>query len=272
MAAFPGDGESGDPSARARTLGGFLRAHRERMQQGGAGLGPGGPGRRRRTPGLRREEVAHMAGVSLTWYARIEQGRAPAVSAHALGRLADVLRLSRAERAHLFALAERHDPAAGGVSAGALVPDGLRRSVEGFAGPAYVMDGHWTVRACNPAAERLFGSWMREGEGNLMRFVFLSEAARRLIVDWEDRARRLLAEFRLDHGRRMQDGAMLALVGELRAGSDPFRNWWDEQHVMDREGGRRCFVHDADGLVTFDQITLLSVDDHGYKLVLLLPV
>jgi len=240
-------------------LGAFIRAHRERL--------PPTADRRRRTPGLRREEVAHAAGVSAIWYMRIEQGRAAAVSADLLARLAEALRLGRAERAHLFRLAARHDPA---TPATAGLGPILARTVAGFAGPAYVLDGLWRVRAANPAAIRLFGEWMQENDANLLRYVFVSPEARRRIAGWEERARRLLAEFRADFGRRLHDAEMLALVESLRADSRFFRDDWEAQHVLDREGGRRCFFHPEDGPLCFEQLTLVPAHDPGDKLVLLL--
>lgn len=248
------------PSARA--LGAFLRAQRER-------LAPDEGGGRRRTPGLRREEVALRAGMSAIWYMRIEQGKAAAVSAPMLARIADALMLAPAERAHMFALAGRHDPAAGHAAGGDL-PEPLRRCVLEFAGPAYLLDRLWNVALANREAARLFGDWTGAG-GNLLRFVFLEPQARRLIHDWPERARRLLAEFRLDHGRRLQDPAMTELVETLLEESPEFARWWREQHVLDREGGARRFRHPQDGTRDFDQLTLVPAGNTDLKLVLLFP-
>src|SRR3546814_848030 len=207
-----------DAAERSRALGEFLRAQRERIA---VALETGQHQRRRRTSGLRREEVAASAGISPIWCMRIEQGRAASVSSHALARIAEALHLAPAERAHMFALAGRQDPAFESGSA-SLIPASLRQCVDQFAGPAYLMDGHWDVIAANAVAVSLFGNWMAEA-GNMLRFVFLDEAAKRLIDNWPDRAKRLLAEFRLDYGRRFQDSTMTALVRELQGRSEERR-------------------------------------------------
>ena len=246
------------------TLGNFLRAQRERLEPDGTMTKV-----RRRTPGLRREEVAARAGMSAIWYMRIEQGKAEAVSAPTLARIAEALELAPAERAHLFHLAGRSDPVAPPES-GRQVPDALRRCVGTFGGPAYVLDRLWNVAAANDDAIALFGDWIGRGE-NLLRFVFLSDEARGLIDDWPGRAQRLLAEFRLDHGRRSQDADMAALVDTLRTESPECALWWREQQVLDREGGLRRFNHPGRGLLTFDQLTLVPAGNSTLKLVLLFP-
>src|SRR3546814_13876011 len=100
------------------------------------------------------------------------------------------------------------------------------------------MDGHWDVFAANGVAVSLFGNWMAEA-GNMLRFVFLDAAAKRLIDNWPDRAKRLLAEFRLDYGRRFPDSPMPALVRELQGSRQEFSLWWGEHQVREREGGLR---------------------------------
>jgi transcriptional regulator with XRE-family HTH domain len=258
-----------DPdTVRRQRLGAFLRAHRERLSTEASGLPAT---RRRRTAGLRREEVAQLAGISVTWYVRIEQGREVSASAAALDRLARALQLGTAERAHLFALAERRDPlaAAGGGDEARL--DILQRMVAAIDVPAYVLDRRWNVRAWNGPAARLFSAWLGAPEPNLLRYVFLDPAAPGFIVDWPDRARRLVAECRADLARQREDGDAQSLVGELRAGSADFARWWDEQHVLDPEGGSRRFIHPDHGAATYEQINFLPTAAPGFRLVSLLP-
>lgn len=161
-----------DPIPQRRLLGAFVRAHRERIAPAVAGLPPRSG--RRRTPGLRREEAAELAGISATWLTWIEQGRDVAVSPQALARLAETLRLTRAERAYLFELAERRDPAALAAQPVAEAPPALAAAVAAVEAPAYGLDRTWTACAWNPAAGRLFRDWLGGTERNLLRFVFLS--------------------------------------------------------------------------------------------------
>src|ERR1700756_413236 len=126
-----------DPIAPALSLSAFLRALRERQSPAEFGLAAGP---RRRTPGLRREEVAQLCGISPTWYTWIEQGRDVSVSATALSRLGDALRLTPAERHYVFALAGKHDSRGGRIPGDAPVPTALRATVDALALPAYVLD------------------------------------------------------------------------------------------------------------------------------------
>ena len=222
------------PDAR-RALGAFLRAHRERLPA------PAGAARRRRTPGLRREEIAAACGASLTWIAWLEQGREVSPSAPLLARLAAALRLAPAERVYLFELAGKRDPEApaGGEDDW---PDALLGLPQRMTIPAYLLDARWTARAWNRAAAELFVGWLDgDNDRNLLRFIFCSPQAPRLIEDWRDRARRVVAEFRADFSRRLRDRDMGALIDELSAASDAFARLWREQAVLAREGGERRF-------------------------------
>lgn len=241
----------------ARALGEFIRAHRERLTPQAVGLPPGP---RRRTPGLRREEVAQMCGVSPTWYTWIEQGRPVSASADALARIAVALRLSRAERAYLFELAGERDPAEP-TPASNDAPAALIATVGLLDAPAYVLDRQWNALAWNTQAAELFVGWLdgqpdAARERNLLRFTFTEPAARKLIVDWETRARRLVAEFRADSIRHLNDGPTRALIDALSAESDEFAHFWASQDVGEREGGSRAFDHPRHGRVVYDQITL----------------
>lgn len=241
----------------ARALGEFIRAHRERLTPQAVGLPPGP---RRRTPGLRREEVAQMCGVSPTWYTWIEQGRPVSASADALARIAVALRLSRAERAYLFELAGERDPAEP-TPASNDAPAALIATVGLLDAPAYVLDRQWNALAWNTQAAELFVGWLdgqpdAARERNLLRFTFMEPAARKLIVDWETRARRLVAEFRADSIRHLNDGPTRALIDALSAESDEFAHFWASQDVGEREGGSRAFDHPRQGRVVYDQITL----------------
>ena len=259
------------PPDQRRLLGAFIRKHREALTPDLAGM-PEHPRGRRRTPGLRREEVAQLCGLSTTWYTWIEQGRDIALSATALARLADALRLTGAERAYLFALTRRRDPAppiAGSTPAGA--PPELVAALRATAAPGYLLDRLWRARAWNDAAGRLFAPWLDSGEACLLRFVFLDEAARGFIHGWSNRAQRLVAEFRADTGRHPDDPAMHDLVRDLLDRSPAFARFWNDHAVLAREGGTRVFNHPRSGLLRCEQVTLIPAAHPDHKLVLLLP-
>jgi transcriptional regulator with XRE-family HTH domain len=259
-------------AAQRRALGEFLRARRARLTPAMVGLEPG---LRRRTPGLRREEVAQLGALSPTWYSWIEQGREVSVSPAALARLARALRLSAAERAYLFELAAKRDPDSPAATDQDEMPPAVASAVDAIAVPAYVLDRTWTARAWNAAAARLFVGWLdRRDAGeqrNLLRFIFATPAARSFIADWEERARRVLAEFRADHGRHLDDPTLAALVDELRRTSAFFDRVWREQGVTGREGGERRFNHPTDGPLRYEQVTFTLASRPDFKLVVLTP-
>ncbi len=248
-----------------RLLGHFVRSHRERMA-------PDAQARRRRTPGLRREELAARAGIGVTWCAWIEQGRDVRISPEALARLAVALALTPAERAYLFGLAGRRDPEAPPSEPMSDAPASLRALVEAVSYPAYGLDRLWNACCWNPAAEHLFEGWLGKGQQrNLLRYAFTTPSARVLLPDWEDRVLRLLAEFRADYGRALNDAGMRDLVEQLKASSDLFARAWDAQAVVAREGGSRTFMHPIDGLLTYAQHTFSPAERPDYKLVVLAP-
>jgi transcriptional regulator with XRE-family HTH domain len=251
-----------DPDQR-RLLGDFVCAHRER-------LSPEAPAGRRRTPWMRREELAAKAGMSATWCAWIEQGREVQASPEALGRLARALSLARAERAYLFELSGRRDPELAASDPMSDAPASLRAIVAALEDPAYGLDPLWNACCWNKAAEQLFVGWLdRERQRNLLRFVFLDPNARRLIPDWDDRARRLLAEFRADYAQTFRDARVRGLAEELLARSPLFADAWNEQGVQQRAGGLREFVHPTEGPLAFEQHTFHPAERRDYKLVVL---
>ena len=253
----------------SRELGDFLRSHRERLRPEDFGLAVGA---RRRTPGLKREEIAQLAGVSTTWYTWMEQGRDVSMSANALSRLARVMRLHPAERAYLFELAARRDPQAAEGDTDSELPTGMRATVDAIAGPAYVLDRTWNAIAWNAPAEKLFTGWLDgDADRNLLRFVFLDPAARRLIADWPVRAARLAAEFRADLSRNLTAPGPRALIEELRRREGFFADAWEAHAVIEREGGERTFNHPDNGFLRYQQVTFNLAGHAGIKLVILTP-
>jgi transcriptional regulator with XRE-family HTH domain len=251
-------------------LGGFLRARRDALRPADVGLPPGG---RRRTPGLRREEVALLAGVSVSWYTWLEQGRPVNASAEVLDALARVLRLDPVEHAHLHALAGRARPPAPAPPAD--VPAAVRDMLAALEPhPAYVLGPAWDYLAWNPAHARLFPQLdaLPAAERNLVWVVFTHPDARTLIADWEDEARRVLSQFRADTAPHRGAPAVTALVARLREASPEFRRWWPRHDVAGFATRRRRFRHPAAGELEFVHLQLTPDGAPGLRVVVHTPV
>lgn len=251
----------------------FIRARREAVTPAMAGLPGGG---RRRTPGLRREELAQLVDVSPTWLTWLEQGRPVSASSRMLARLAQVLQLSAAERAYLFEVADKADPEHGEVAGAGAAAGELAAIVAAIEAPAYMLDRQWNAVAWNAQAADLFAGWLdetrQESAPNQLQFMFQSPHARTLIAGWPERAQRLVAEFRADVGRHADQAPLAGLIAELSGASAEFRHWWGAQQVLGRDGGLRRFQHPVQGLLSFNQVTLHLARQHEVKLVMLLPV
>lgn len=252
-----------------RELADFLRARREATRPDQVGL-PAGRGRR--TPGLRREEVALLAGVSVTWYTWLEQGRRINASDDVLLAIGRALRLDDAGQAHLLALT---DPGTAVIEAPAEAPSALVRLLEGLMpAPAYVLGPHWEFVAWNGAQERLYPR-LPELEGvrrNLLWVLFADESTRDLIADWDIHARQALAEFRSATSAVRHDPAMVELVGLLNEESDIFAAWWPEHDVSGFETRLRRFHHPAAGELTFEYQQLSPAEWPNLRVVAQLPV
>ncbi len=233
---------------------------------------------RRRTPGLTREEAAQLSGISATWYTWIEQGRDVSISPAALARLARAFRLTRAERAYLFDLADKRDPDAHHDAEDSDLPPTAAAALRAIAVPAYLLDRYWRARLWNAAAADLFVGWLDEsaipeiaGDRNLLRYIFLSPAARQLIVDWEERAQRVVSEFRADHSHALDDAQLHALIDDLRRRSRFFAKAWEAQLVLGREGGERRFRHPRHGAQRYQQLAFSLATQAECKLIMLVP-
>jgi len=246
----------------AGNLAAFVRAARERLSPEACGLPPG---RRRRAPGLRREEAAALCHISPTWLTWIEQGRTTGVSTATLGAIARGLRLSRAERAYLFTLAARGDPSAPAETSD---PHLIEPLVRAMTAPAYVLDRHWDAVVWNDAARELFADWLGGHERNQLRYVFLDPRARDFIADWQMRAARLVAEFRADTADAPDDPVRRALIEELCHASPDFAAAWAAHGVLGREGGLRRFNTQA-GVREVMQYTLRPATFGDLKLIVL---
>jgi transcriptional regulator with XRE-family HTH domain len=265
---------------QSRLLGDFLRARREALRPLDMGL----PQRdRRRTPGLRREEVAQLCNISPTWYTWIEQGRTAAISPATLVALAQGLHLTHAERAYLFEIAGRVDPAPPRPAMSAA--EDLAGLVRVIRAPAYVLDRYWNAIEWNAAAAALFRDWLvarparrrapqasaANPRPNLLRYVFLEPKARSFLIDWDDRARRLVAEFRADTPRLRDDPHRSALVEELSRASREFAAAWRSQRVLSRDGGRRSFRTGRGAVQHFEQHILRVARRADLRMTVLVP-
>ncbi|MFC7386905.1 helix-turn-helix transcriptional regulator [Sphaerisporangium rhizosphaerae] len=255
--------ESVRRSTRASELGAFLRSRRTLLRPGEVGLPAEGA---RRTSGLRREEMARLAGVSEGYYVRLEQGRAPHPSPSVLGALARALRLSDAERDHLFALAEEVRPESGPE----VLASGARRMLELLAPPtaAYVIDRRSDVLVWNDSAAALFGHLV-DGprRPNNVRYVFTDPRAKELFVDWADIASDSVAHLRAAAGHRPDDPELNALVAELHEASPEFRRLWPTRELRRKVSGRKELNHPTAGRMSLDYEVLHAPQAPGQRLV-----
>ncbi|MFF5971360.1 helix-turn-helix transcriptional regulator [Streptomyces sp. NPDC012769] len=237
---------------RGRALGGFLRARRGRVAPERVGIAPGG---RRRVRGLRREELAQLAGISVDYYVRLEQGRATQPSPEVVDALARALGLDTAERAHLTTLAcDRRGPAPA-----ARVSPLLRRVLDSMAGlPAFATDHRLDVVAWNALGAELIGGVddPRRRDGNNARFLFLDPASRQVQPDWRDRAAEAVGQLRVAAGRWPDDAGIAALITELSERSADFRAIWATGEIVMCAAGRKRVRHPEAGLLTLDFETL----------------
>ncbi len=247
-----------------RELGAFLRARREALQHEDVGL-PAGVNRRR-TPGLRREEAAELAGIGTSWYTRLEQGKDVQLSPRALRGVAEALRLTAAEREYVFALARGE--ALGVEPAPAKTVSATLQSVLDAQGPnpAYIVDGRLNVLAWNQAALDVFVVFGRSfdqmppEERNIVWLIF-TDGSRQLLVDWEEHAQRLLAQFRDASRYFVDDPWFPAFIEKLKQRSPEFEAWWSRRDVVRVQATEKVVNHPAVGHIALKQTVLQVVDD-----------
>jgi hypothetical protein len=249
----------------------FLRTRRARISPEQAGLPNEG---RRRTPGLRRGEVAQLSGVSVDWYTWLEQARNIQVSAQVLESIARVLQLDSNERKHLFLLALQQLPAD-------LTPDEstISPTLQGFldlqgTSPAYVTDQRLNVVAWNKIASMIYGNYetMSTRERNTVWRTFTSPYVRQLLQKaWETHARHRLAQFRASYGKFAGDPWWMELIGELNQVSEEFNAWWPQHDVLNGPEGKKINHHPMAGLIVFDQISFLVSDSPHLTVTINIP-
>jgi transcriptional regulator with XRE-family HTH domain len=240
----------------------FLSTRRAKVTPDQAGLASGGT--RRRVPGLRREEVAVLAGVSTEWYTRLEKGNIRGVSDDVLHAVARALQLDEAERLHLFNLARAAKPTtpARRRSQPPVRPSIIRLLAAMASAPAFVRNGRLDVLAINPLGQALYSPAYEQPERpvNLARFAFLDPRSTDLYPDWNEAANTTVALLRSEAGRDPYNRELTDLIGELATRSDEFRVRWAAHNVLLHRTGTKHFLHPVVGAidVAFDSMDLLA--------------
>jgi transcriptional regulator with XRE-family HTH domain len=256
---------------RRAELADFLKRRRAAIQPEDVGL-PNGS--RRRTPGLRREEVAQLAGVGTTWYTWLEQGRDVRASLDVLEALSRALRLTAAERIHLILLGRGEDAPPLPAPAEKVSPT-IRRVIDGLdPSPAFLLGCRWDYLAWNRAAVALFGDFGRlaRGERNHIWQMFLDPVRREMLTDWERSARLCAAKLRADHARHLGDPAFERLIESLRNASPEFCKAWKRHEVATSGEGRKILNHPVAGRLVFDHAVVNPQESPEQRLILYTPV
>jgi transcriptional regulator with XRE-family HTH domain len=259
--------EKGDGAPRRAGLADFLRNRREALRPEDVGLPGGG---RRRTPGLRREEVSQLAGVGTTWYTWLEQGRDVRASASVLEAIADALELTPAEHAHLMLLGRGEEVVQGKAPKETVDPT-IRRLVENLGpSPTCLTGRRFDFLAWNEAHSVVFGdpSELPDGRRNLLWRIFMDPALRTLHPDWEEGARRIVARFRAEAARHVGDPDFDDLISALQEGSPEFRRWWDLHEVATSGVGRKVIQHPKAGKLVFEHAVFRPQESPEQRLVL----
>ena len=247
-----------------------MRSRRERITPEQAGLPITG---RRRTPGLRREEVALLAGMGVTWYTWLEQGRAINVSEPVLASIARTLRLAPFERAHLYKLAGHPEPPMDRESAG--IPSAMLamlRELEPI--PAAVINARFDLLAYNRTYEQMVGGveHLPLDDRNWLLLMLTSLRWRANILDWEDAASRLVGRFRADLAEHAAEAGWKSLVARLRRESADFERLWERHEVRGPENFRKRYLHPEVGVLTLDYMPLSFGEPSALKLATYTPV
>ena len=261
-----GSAEEAIVSTGRREMADLLRYRRDRLKPEEVGLPSGA---RRRTPGLRREEVALLANVSTTYYTFLEQGRDVKPSRQVLDALAGALRFGPAEREHIHRLAHGSPPADDGPDPETLVP-GVAALVDRLdPNPTYVTGRLRDILAANRSARALFADWptLPREERNLLWWMFTDPRARKVFVEWEKEASAMLARFRATASRYGNDPKFTSLVERLHQASSEVREWWAHHEVVSLGGGVKRLRHPVLGNLRLRYVVLNVAEDQDQKLV-----
>ena len=259
-----------DEEKRRRELADFLRTRRARITPTEVGLIQTA---RRKTAGLRREEVAQLASVGVTWYTWLEQGRDIHVSSQVLESLASALQLTADEQAHLFLLAGQAPPPVVSQAQERISPFLIKFLQQLGTNPAYITGRRWDLLAWNRAACTILGDFdsMPAHERNIVHFIFTNKEARSHLVDWEGTAQRILAQFRASSSQYTSDPRFAALINELQHSSSEFAQWWPRHDVQGRRDGRKEILHPLVGSLTFENSVFQPSEAPDLKVTIYLP-
>lgn len=255
---------------RQAALADFLRTRRARLTPASVGLSNG---TRRRIPGLRREEVAQLAGVSVAYYTWLEQSRDVHVSREVLASIAEALRLSPDERRHLFLLADLPLPSDSAASPEQVSP-AHQRLLDSLAfHPAYILGRRSDILAWNRAAVAVFGDFgkLPIRERNTLWRLFVGNGCR-LYVNWEEIAYQALAQFRADSGRYVGDPWFEELIDDLQHASPQFHDWWPRHEVLGRLSGQKELAHPVAGRLILDHSSFQVAGNPDQKLIIYTPL
>jgi transcriptional regulator with XRE-family HTH domain len=252
-----------------RQLSEFLKGCRARIAPGDLGLPDP---RRRRTPGLRREDVAALAGVSVTWYTWLEQGRDIKVSAQVLEKISATLRMSPDEREYLFALVQ-HRPAPRMTAQMQKATDTLKRMIDALDVPAQVLNLRWDVVAWNSLVARIFRDYskLEPCQRNLLRILLTDPQYQQDPAEHEAIANRVLAKFRVDYSLAANDPDMNGLVAELNQTCPVFKRLWGRTEVSSRSVGINVVRHHHLGGITFEHSSYVPEGSPSLRVVIFVP-
>ncbi len=257
--------------AAATQLGKLLRARREGLTPADVGLPPG---RRRRTPGLRREEVAHLASISATYYALLERGRARRPSPQVINALGAALGLLPSERAYLQALAAGDGSPEPADQARETLAPGVAELVARLdPHPTYVTGRRWDVLTSNRAARALWTDWpaLPEPDRNLLLWMFAAQQAREVFVEWETEAAAQLGRFRAAAAQHLTDPGFAELIDRLHATGPEARALWKRHDIVPLGGGHKRLRHPELGEITLRHTVLQVAENPDHKLVTFAP-
>jgi hypothetical protein len=256
---------------RCKELGNFLMTRRNKIPPSQVGLSEG---TRRRTPGLRREEVALLAGTSLTWYTWLEQGRSINVSDQLLESLSRVLQLSKEERNYLFLLAAKSLPGDYCPKTNLITPvlQNVLDSLNSI--PSYIMDDRWNVIAWNQCACNVFADFGKidPSERNIVWMMFHKEDYMDLFDDWTYHAKGILARFRAAYGKHIEDDWFITFIERIKTKSPEFNQWWEDYEINEMSSVIKKITHPIVGSMVFEFSSFDVSDNKNLKLILHNPL
>ncbi len=256
---------------RSEELADFLKTRRAKISPVQAGLPATA---RRRTPGLRREEVAQLAGIGLTWYTWLEQGRDIHVSSSVIESLARVLLLDKHERIHLYRLANQPMPSELPETKATVAPALLHVLDHLTLCPSFIADRHWNVVAWNKAACFLFGDFcaMSGRQRNVVWGMFTDDYFKQLYADWDLYARVLIGRFRATCGKYIEDPWLISFIEDLKKESAEFKQWWPLHDIQDDSSVYKTMNHPSAGTLYFESSSFDVPDQSGLRLFVHTPL